>query len=63
MKISLKDDDINHLQSRMKQQPPHLLTFHAYLAYLFELGYDVAIKPSMNVSSNPGFESFIGVFG
>ena len=47
----------------MKQQSPHLLTFHAYLAYLFELGYDVAIQPSMSVSSNPGFDSFIGVFG
>ena len=57
--MSEKEDDINHLQSRMKQQPPHLLTFHAYLAYLFELGYDVAIQPSMRVSSNLGFDSFI----
>ncbi len=31
--------------------------------YLFELGYDVAIQPSMNVSSNQGFESFVGMFG
>ncbi len=63
MKVSLKDDDINHLQSRMKQQPPHLLTFHAYLAYIFELGYDVSIQSSMSVFSNLGFESSIGVFG
>ena len=61
MKMSLKDDDINHFQSR--QQPPHLLTYHAYLDYLFELGYDVAIQASMNISSNPGFKSLIGVFG
>ncbi len=63
MKMSLKDHEINHLQSRIKQQPPHLLTFHAHLAYLFELGYDVAIQASMNISSNPGFKSLIGVFG
>ena len=30
---------------------------------LFELSYDAAIQPSMNVSSNLGVESFIGVFG
>ncbi len=61
--LMLNNDDIKNIQSSMKQQPRHLLKFHAYLAYLFELGYDVAIQPSMNVSSNPGFESFIGVFG
>ena len=59
----LNNDAISYIQPSMKQQPCHLLKFHAYLAYLFELGYDVAIHPSMNVSSDPGFESFIGVFG
>ena len=61
--LMLSNDDINHIQSSMKQQPCYLFKIHAYLAYLFELGYGVAIQPSMNVSSNPGFESFIGVFG
>jgi hypothetical protein len=60
--LVLSNNDIKCIQSSMKQQPRHLLKFHAYIAYLFELGYDVAIQPSMNVSSNPGFESFIGVF-
>jgi hypothetical protein len=59
----LGNDNINHIQSSMKQHPHHLLKFHAFLAYLFDLGYDVAIQPSMNVSSNLGLESIIGVFG
>ena len=59
--LMLNNDDINHIQSSMKQQPCHLLKFHATFPIFF--GYDVAIQPSTNRSSNPGFESFIGVFG
>ena len=33
--------------------------FHAYLAYLMELGYDLAIQPPVNVSNNPGFEAIL----
>lgn len=55
--LVLNNDDINHIQRSMKQQLNHLLKFHTYLAYLFELGYDVAIQPSMNVPSNVGFKS------
>ena len=32
------------------------------IAYQFELAYDLAISPSDNVSNNPGFESFLGVW-
>ena len=32
------------------------------IAYQIELGYDLAISPSDNVSNSPGFESFIGVW-
>ena len=32
------------------------------VAYLFEMSYDLSISPTDNVSSNPGFESFIGVW-
>ena len=39
----LKNDDISHIKSSMKQQILNLLKFHACLAYLLELGYDVAI--------------------
>ena len=54
-----------HQQYTIKHETTSLSSFeiHVYLAYLFELGWDVAIKPSMNVSSNTGFESFIGVLG
>ena len=61
--LMLNNDDINHIQLSMKQQPQCLLKFHAYFTYLFEVGYDIAIQPSINVSSNPGFESYIGLFG
>ena len=37
--------------------------FRTILAYQFELGYDLAIALSDNVSQSPGFESFIGIFG
>ena len=59
----LDDDDVENIKSSMKQQPHVIKKFHAYLAYLVELTYDLAIQPLMNVSGNPGFESFIGVFG
>ena len=32
------------------------------IAYLFELGYDLAISPADNVSQNPGFESCLGIW-
>ena len=31
------------------------------LAYQMEFGYDLSISPDDNVSSNPGFESVLGV--
>ena len=33
------------------------------LGYLAELNYGLSIAPSHNVSSNPGFETCLGVFG
>ena len=35
--------------------------FRHMLAYQVELGYDLALSPDDNVSSNPGFESVLGV--
>jgi hypothetical protein len=32
------------------------------LGYLWELSYDLYIAPSSNISSNPGFESVLGIF-
>ena len=36
--------------------------FQHMLAYKMELGYDLALSPNDVVSSNPGFESILGVF-
>ncbi len=60
--LVLGDDDVSNFNSSMKNQPWNIEKFHAYLAYLFEFGFDLAIQPSMNVSSSHGFESFVGVF-
>ena len=66
-----KNDDISHIKSSMKQQILNLLKFHACLAYLLELGYDVVpvmmlchpVITSLNVSSNPDSKCFIGKLG
>lgn len=34
-----------------------------FVGYLCELAYDLAISPSKNVSSSPGFETPLGIFG
>ena len=51
------------IKSSMEQQTIYLLKFHACLVCLLQLGYDVAIQPCLNYSSNPDFESCIGEFG
>ena len=51
------------INASMKQTPNALHKYHTYLSYLFELGYDLAIAPSHNVSDSFGFESFVGLFG
>jgi hypothetical protein len=41
-----------------------LQKFHDMCAYQFEMGYDLAIiSPGCNVSSSPGFESVLGIYG
>ncbi len=55
-------DDVVSIKPSMKNQPQNIEKFHAYLDYLINFYYDLAIQPSMNVSSNPGFESLVGVF-
>jgi hypothetical protein len=37
--------------------------FHNMCSYQFEMGYDLAISPSCNVSKSPGFESVLGIYG
>ena len=32
------------------------------IGYFFELGYESILSPNQNVSENPGFESFLGIY-
>jgi hypothetical protein len=41
---------------RLGQKQLHML------GYLWELSYDLCIAPSSNISSNPGFETVLGIF-
>ena len=59
--LVLGDDDASNNKSSMKNQPSNIENLYAYLPDVIEFGYDLAIQPSMNVSSNPDFESFVGV--
>ena len=59
----MNDDDVRRIESSVKKNETKTSKFNDYLAYLFELGYDLAINTAVNMSSNPGFESFVGVFG
>jgi hypothetical protein len=54
--------DKANINESMKQSPDSLNKFHAFLSYQMELGYDLAIAPSCNVSGSFGFESFVGLF-
>ena len=42
----------------MKQKPYADIEKFQLLMYLFELAYDLAIAPGVNVLESPGFESF-----
>jgi hypothetical protein len=60
--LIIDDDDAAQIKSSLRRITSDLKKFHSYLAYLMELGYDLAIRPSYNVSENPGFESIAGLF-
>ena len=51
------------LKSSLKKELTNIEKYQEYIAYLLELGYDLAINPDNNVSRSPGFESFLGIFG
>lgn len=63
--LILSDEEKKHIRS-MKDKNNNMTTiqkFHDIVAYQLEFGYDLAIKPELNVSRSPGFESVLGVFG
>ncbi len=48
--LVLGDEHVSNIKSSMKNQPCNIEKFHAYLAYLIELGYYLAFQPSINDS-------------
>ena len=54
--LNFTNDEIEHIK---RNQRCNIIDI---IAYQIELAYDLAISSSDNVSKNPGFESFIGVW-
>jgi hypothetical protein len=61
--LVMDNNDINHINSSMPQIPVELHKFYTYLAYLMEFGYNLSIRPTVNMSENPRFETIAGLFG
>ena len=58
--LVLNAQDKQRVSSSMpKRKYTDVEKFQILLSYLFELAYDVAIAPALNVSESPGFESFL----
>ena len=58
----MNEADKKNIESRMKNESNSLKKYHAFLSYLMEFGYDLAIAPSCNVSDSFGFEGFVATF-
>lgn len=55
----LSTQDMQRVKSSMSKKPyTDIEKFQLLMSYLFELAYDVAIAPGVNVSESLGFESF-----
>jgi len=62
--LILSEDDKRSIKESMNSSNlTPIQKFHDIVAYQVELGYDLAIEPSLNVSRSPGFESVLGIFG
>ena len=61
--LVMDNNDINCIKSSMPRIPVEVHKFHTYLAYLMEFWYNLSIRPSVNVSESPGFETIAGLFG
>lgn len=59
----MSEDDKCSIKESMNSNLTPIQKFHDIVAYQVELGYDLAIEPSLNVSRSPGFESVLGIFG
>ncbi len=61
--LILSRDDKRQIKSALKKDLTPVQKFQEVIAYLFELGYDLALSPENNVVHSLGFESILGVFG
>jgi hypothetical protein len=60
----MNNNDFHRIESVLKTKHlSQLQKCQELIVYLFELGYDLAINPDMNVSRSPGFESFLCING
>ena len=54
-----KDRIESSLKSLLKKELTKIEKYQEYIAYLFELGYDLAIHPDYNVSRSPALNHFL----
>ncbi len=57
------EKESKQIRASMGKGMTDIQRFHNMCAYQFEMGYDLAISHSCNVSESPGFESVLGIYG
>jgi hypothetical protein len=61
--LIVNEKETKQIKSSMGKTLADMQKFHDMCAYLFELGYDLALSPSCNMLESPGFESVLGIYG
>lgn len=61
--LILSDIEKRNIKASMGKYISAMEKFHDIVSYQLELGYDLAICPSLNVSRSPGYESVLGIYG
>jgi hypothetical protein len=61
--LIVNEKETKQIKSSMGKALTDMQKFHDMCAYQFELGYDLSLSPSCNVSESPGFESILGIYG
>jgi hypothetical protein len=61
--LIVNEKETKQIKSSMGKALTNMQKFHDMCAYQFELGYDLALSSSCNVSESPGFESVLGIYG
>ncbi len=61
--LIMSKDDKRCIKSCLNKELMAVQKFQEVIAYLFELGYDLALSLENNVPCSPGFELILGIFG